>query len=347
MNYKILGKTKLKTSGIGFGGIMITTISESQAIDLIKESYDRGINLFDTASGYLNSEILLGRALKKIRDKVIISTKSMHTEKRELLNEFNNSLKNLRTDYIDIFLFHETSKSEKFDELISNGLVNTLLKEKQKGKVRFIGFSCHNPQVIERFYEIDQFMVLMIPINFIYTEFTVNKTYKKLIDKDIGILGMKPLCGGGIYNAELSFKYIRQFKEVIPVVGMKNLLELKQNLKYTSSKDALNLRDLKEIKKLKKELGTRFCRFCGYCMPCSQGINIREINCLERYHRSLPINKFLTLGRTNKVQKVDDCVECGKCEEKCPYSLPIINMLKKNRDFYFEKLNQNKKVKKE
>lgn len=344
MDYKILGKTKLKVSEIGFGGIQISRIDENQAINLIKESYQRGINYFDTAHDYGNSEELLGRALKKVRNNIIISTKSPKTDKKEFLDDLESSLKKLRTDYIDIFLFHDTTKSKKFEKLISNGVVNALLKEKQKGKIRFIGFSCHNPRVIKRFYEIDQFAVIMIPVNFIATEFTKNKIYKKLVDKDIGILGMKSLGGGRLTDTGLCFKYISQFREVVPVVGMKNLSELYKNLDYIELKNSLDKEDKKKIKQFRKTLGKKFCRGCEYCMPCKQGIEISLINCwLDIIYKTEPIGDYITEERTKKVQKVDDCIECKECEENCPYSLPIVEMLKENRDLYFKILNEKKK----
>jgi len=338
MNYKILGKTNLKVPLFGFGAIQISRISEKDAIFLIREAIDKGINLIDTAHDYPNSEALLGKALKGIRDKVVISTKSLQSSKKEFLNDLEVSLKRLKTDYIDIFLFHDTSKSEKVEKLISNEVIEALIKEKQKGKINFIGFSCHNPQVIEKFYKIDQFSVLMIPINFISTEFTKDYVYKKLIDNSIGLLGMKPLGGGRITDINLCFKYIRQFKEVIPIVGMESYSELRQNIEYVSSGESLNSSDRKRIEEIRNELGDKFCRGCSYCMPCDQGIDICEINFIKVFYKQFPTEKFLTPERTEKVEKVDDCIECGKCEEKCPYHLNIIEMLKENRDFYMKKL---------
>ncbi len=341
MEYKRLGKTDLMVSLLGFGAVQICRIPEVEAIDLVRESVNSGINFIDTAHDYPDSEDILGKALKGIRDKVIISTKSPETSKDKFLDDLNTSLKRLGTDYIDIFLFHDASKDKKFDELLNNGVVEALIKEKEKGKIGFIGFSCHNPDIIERYYDIEDFAAIMIPINFISTEF-VDKNYSKLVEEDIGILGMKPFGGGRMEDARLSFKYVNQFEKVIPLIGMQSKSELEENLKLVRVKDPINDSDLKSMKEIKEELGDKFCRGCGYCMPCSQGIDILQVNFLKVFFKQFSFDKVVNPERTKVVEQVDKCIECGKCIEKCPYSLEIIDMIKENRDYYFARKEKEK-----
>ena len=338
MYYKILGKTGLKVSELGFGGLQIPKLNEKEAIKLVREAYNLGINLFDTAHAYQNSEKILGKALKGIRDKVIISSKSLKTNKKEFINEFEKSLKHLNTDYIDIFLFHCISKNKEFNKLIHNSVVEALLKEKQKGKLKFIGFSCHNPKVINKYFNISEFSILMIPVNLVETEFIEDKSFYKVLADNIGILGMKPLGGGRIKDIELCFKYLRQYDRIIPIVGMKNIFELKENIEFITSKKSLSDNDIERVNRIREELGNKFCRSCSYCMPCPQGINIPRVNFLKISYNHYNIKKFLTPERTEAVKKVNECLECGKCEKKCPYSLNIVKILKENRDFYFKKL---------
>lgn len=222
----------MKIAEIGFGALQIMKIPEDKAIKLVKESYELGINYFDTAHSYRNSEDVLGRSLKNVREKVIISTKSCSTKKKDFLDDLEASLKRLRTDYIDIFLFHDISRVEKFEEIISNGVAEALIKEKRKGKVNHIGFSCHSPDLIERYYEIDDFSVLMIPISFVSPEFTLKKIMSKVKRKKIGLLGMKPLGGGRLKDIELCFKYLKGFPNIIPVVGISSIDELKQDISF-------------------------------------------------------------------------------------------------------------------
>jgi len=338
MDHKTLGKTKLKISPFGFGALPFSRIPEKDAVSLVREAVDMGINLFDTAHDYPNSEDLLGKALKNIRDKVFISTKSWQTGKKEVLGDLETSLKRLGTDHIDIFLFHDVSKPEKYEELASNGTFEAVLKEKQKGKINFIGFSCHSPGVINSFYETGQFSVLMLPINFVATEFTDNIIYKKLIRNNIGLLGMKPLGGGRLMDIALSFKYINQFREVIPVIGIERSSELKQNLKHLEDRQSLSPGDWEKIKEIKDELGKKFCRGCGYCQGCDQGIDIVQVNFIKILHKQFPDEKLLEPVVSREIEKVDDCIECGKCEDKCPYNLNIIEMLKENRDYYIKEI---------
>lgn len=341
MEYKRLGKTNLRVSMFGFGAVQICRLPEEEAIDLVRESVNKGVNFIDTAHDYPDSEDILGKALKGIRDEVIISTKSPKTSKDKFLDDLDTSLKRLGTDYIDIFLFHDVSKDKKLDELLNNGVVEALIKEKEKGKIGFIGFSCHNPDIIERYYDIEEFAVLMVPINFISTEF-VEKNYDKLVEQDIGILGMKPLGGGRIEDARVSLKYVNQYEKVIPIIGMQRKSELEENLKLVRIKVPINDSDLKSMKKIKEELGDKFCRGCGYCMPCSHGIDIVQVNFLKVFFKQLSFDKVVNSERTKVVEQVDECIECGECIEKCPYSLEIIDMIKENRDYYLMRKEKGK-----
>jgi len=333
MEYKKLGKTGLRVSQLGLGAIQICRIPELDAVDLIRAAVDAGINLIDTAHMYPDSEAILGKALKGIRDKVVICTKSLKTDREGLLKELETSFTRLDTDYIDIFLFHGTSKDEILDRIIDNGLVHTAIKEKEKGRIGHIGFSSHNPDMIERYYEVEDFSVVMIPVNFVSTEF-VDKNYDKLVEKDIGILGMKPLGGGRLEDISLCYKFINQYQEVIPVIGMQSKKELEENIKMLSTGGSLSRVDRKKIEKIRSELGDRFCRGCGYCLSCSQGIDIPEINFIKVFFKQFAYDTMVNPGWDRTVSMVDGCIECGECIERCPYGLDIISMIKENRDYY-------------
>ncbi|MCK5567996.1 MAG: aldo/keto reductase [Actinomycetia bacterium] len=341
MKYKRLGKTNLEVSQLGFGAVQICRVPETEAVNLVREAVNSGINLIDTAHAYPDSEDILGRALKGLREKVIISTKSGKTSREDFLDDLNTSLKRLNTDYLDIYHFHGASKGENLDKLINNGVVEALLEEKKKGKVRFIGFSCHNPDIIDRFYEVADFSALMIPVNFVSTEF-VDKNYKKLVKNDIGIMGMKPLGGGRIEDARVSLKYINQYEKVVPVIGMQSIEELEENLKLVNIKEPLDDRDRQIIENIRKELGDKFCRGCGYCLPCQQDINIPDINYIKVFFKQFSFNEVVNPERTRVVEQVDECIECGECIERCPYSLEIIDMIKENRDYYFMRKEKGK-----
>lgn len=334
MEYKILGKTGLTVSSIAFGALQFARIDRKEAINLVHLAYDYGINLIDTAHMYPGSEEILGEALKNIRDKIYIITKSLSRNKKEFLNDFNMSLKKLNTDYIDIFMFHSISKENEFELLKNEGIIEALVKEKKKGKVRFIGFSCHNPQVIDRFYELDDFSTLMVPLNFMTGEYVQKQISEKFEQFNIGLLAMKPFGGGRLADIELCFKFLRNYPKFIPVAGMQNLKELEENIKYLGQADLLNENDKEKIKKISQELGTKFCRQCGYCMPCPNNISITDVNFIKVYYKQMPMDKFYNMGLKEIVKTAKTCTECGECSEKCPFNLDVPAIIKENIEFY-------------
>jgi predicted aldo/keto reductase-like oxidoreductase len=334
VEYKILGKTGLKVSSLAFGALQFARIDKRDAINLVHSAIDYGINLIDTAHMYPCSEEILGEALIGIRNNIFIITKSLSKNKEEFLNDFNTSLKRLNTDYIDIFMFHNISKKEEFKTLKDEGIIDALINEKQKGKVRFIGFSCHNPEVIDNFYDLDDFSVLMVPLNFMTDEYVRSPYYEKFEKFNIGLLAMKPFGGGRLTDIELCFKFLRQYPKFIPVAGMQNLKELKENIRYLEQKDFLNDYDKVKIKNISQELGTKFCRQCGYCMPCPNNIKITDVNFIKVYYKQMPIDKFNTMGLDEIVEVAKTCTECGHCSEKCPFNLDVPSIIKENIKFY-------------
>ncbi|MCL4417797.1 MAG: aldo/keto reductase [Actinobacteria bacterium] len=343
MKYKILGKTGLSVSELGFGAIQITRIDEKEAINLVRLAVSLGVNLIDTAHAYFNSEEILGKALQGIRPEVNIISKSAKKTRKEFIGDVNTSLKRLKADYIDAYFFHGISSEKELDTIEDSGVIDALIKEKNKGKINHIGFSCHNPAVIDRFFEIKDFSVLMIPLNFISTEYVEKSLYNKFITNKIGVLAMKPFGGSRLTDIELCFKFLRLYPEVIPVAGMQTEDELKQNLYFVQKEDLPDDKDYIKINRISKELGTKFCRQCGYCMPCeSKGIEITDVNFIEVYYRQFPHDEFWSLGLDKKVENARECIECGKCSEKCPFNLDVPEIIKKNINF-FDNLNKTKK----
>jgi len=335
MNYKILGKTKLKVSELAFGAIQFARLEEHDAINLVRYSYDCGINLFDTSHAYTNSEDLLGKALEGIRQDVYIVTRTLKRDKKGFLEDLETSLKRLKTDYIDIYLFHCVSKNEVFDALVKSEAIEALISEKRKGKIRYIGFSCHSPDVIDRFYEVNDFAVLMIPLNFIVTEFVQKPLLEKFKKNNIGLLAMKPFGGGRLENIELCFKFLSQYTQVIPVAGMQSIEELNQNLSYVQSNKNLTDSDYKKIKRISKELGKKYCRGCDYCMPCEHGISIGDINFIKVYYKQLSSDEFWNCGLQEKIDYArKSCTGCGKCSKKCPFELDVPGLIKENIKFF-------------
>jgi len=341
MKLKKLGKTNLMVSQVAFGGIEISRIEKLKAVNLIQEAISLGINLIDTAHTYMHSEEIIGQAIKKLRNSIFLSTKSMSTSKKLLLSDLASSFRNLKTDYLDIFLFHDCTR-KKFEELSANGTLMQVMKEKQKGNIRNIGFSSHSPAVIEKYYEFDDFSVLMMPINFVSTEFTENNIYNKAVSENIGILAMKPLGGGRLSDIQLCFKYLNKFKEAIPVIGVETIEELKQDISCMKKSKILSDKDLLKISKIVKEIGKTYCRDCRYCMPCPQGINIPLVNFVKINYKRLNKKVVFNDEYISEVRKSSLCNECLTCENKCPFNLQIVDMLKENMEFYLKKYFSHK-----
>ncbi|MBU4293680.1 MAG: aldo/keto reductase [Actinobacteria bacterium] len=214
-------------------------------------------------------------------------------------------------------------------------MIDAVIKERDKGKINHIGFSCHNPAVIGRFFEVKDFSVVMVPLNFISTEYVEKTLYDRFIKNNIGILAMKPFGGGRLSDIELCFKFLRLYPEVIPVAGMQTKEELKQNLIYIGREDTPNDSDNKKILQISEELGNKFCRQCGYCMPCeAKGIEITDVNFIEVYYKQFPHDDFWKIGLDKKVETAKECMECGKCSEKCPFDLDVPEIIKKNIVFF-------------
>jgi uncharacterized protein len=338
MRYKILGKTGLKVSELGFGAIQITRIDEADAINLLKYAHSRGVNLIDTANGYFNSEEIIGKALKGIRQDMVIVTKSTNRDRQGFIHDLETSLKRLKTDYIDVYLFHYVVKDADIDTIINNGLLEALLNEKKKGKIGHIGFSCHSPKVLDRLFEIEDFATIMIPVNFLTTEYVEEEIYSRLIKNDIGMFAMKPFGGGRLDDIRLCFKFLNLYPELVTVAGMQSIEELDKNIEYVSSNDIPNEQDYKKINEISDRLGTKFCRQCGYCMPCEEkGIDIISVNFIEVNYKQFPKDEFLKRGLDKKVDAARECIECGKCSEKCPFELDVPSIIKHNIEF-FDKL---------
>lgn len=336
-----MGKTGIAVKILGFGGLPLQRIPEEQAIKLVRHSYERGINFFDTARGYITSEERIGKALKEVREEVIIATKDrVQSNGDEMLQKIHQSLKELQTDYIDIYQLHHVSLEKDWEKLKNqNDILKVLLKAREEGIIRHLGITSHNPKLLIKILEEDLFETVMIPYNYLTTE-PEEKLFSICRKKKLGIIIMKPLAGGVLSNANTALKYILQ-KDVADVVipGMTNIAEVNENVSIASGPFQLTNMDLSQIKKDKIELGNNFCRWCDYCQICPQKI---PISFILRMERQFPDEKNWT-ENTSKVmneaiKKAATCVECRLCENICPYNLEIVDMLPKKA------LSLNKKL---
>ena len=329
MEYRILGKTGLKISRLGFGGIPIQKIDAEGTKILAENLLAEGVNFIDTARGYTVSEEYLGYALCGIREHFVLATKSMARTRDGMKKDIDISLTNLRTDYIDLYQIHNPSKKDLEQVMSSGGALEALYEARASGKIGHIGITLHSVELFEKALELDWVETIMFPYNIVETQ--GEELIARCKEKNIGFICMKPLAGGAIEDAEIALRFIMNNQNVTVVIpGMADISEITQNARTISDTAPLTNAELEKIDDIRELLGTNFCRRCNYCAPCTVGINIPAVFLFEGYYsrydlKDWAINRYSQLSKT-----ASDCIECGACEERCPYNLPIRQMLKKS-----------------
>lgn len=328
MEYTVLGKTGLKISRMGFGGIPIQRVDRETARTLTHRLLEAGVNYIDTARGYTVSEEYLGFGLEGIRDRFILATKSMARTRDEMAADIDRSLKNLRTDYIDLYQVHNPTMEQLAQVIAPGGALEALLEAKSAGKIRHIGLTAHAMQVFESALDMDWVETFMFPYNIVENQ--GEDLIRRCAGKNIGFIAMKPLAGGAIEDASLALRYIRANPSVSVVIpGMAEEGELAQNLAAMNDLSPLSEEELTRMEAIRKILGTQFCRRCNYCQPCTAGINISSAFLFDGYLSRYGLADWAKARYASMDKTASDCVGCGVCETRCPYHLPIREMLAK------------------
>ena len=327
MEYRILGKTGLKISRLGLGGIPIQKIDARGTKKLIFELAEAGVNFIDTARGYTVSEEYLGFALEGIRERFVLATKSTARTKDAMAKDIDISLKNLRTDYIDLYQLHNPGPKDLETVMAPGGALEALCEAKAAGKIGHIGITLHSAELFRKALELPFVETIMFPYNIVETQ--GEEMIAQCAEKNIGFICMKPLAGGAIEDATVAMRFIVSNPAVTVVIpGMADSAEIEQNISAASDTAPLRAQELKKIAEIKEFLGTNFCRRCNYCAPCAAGINISAVFLLEGYYSRYNLKDW-AIARYSQLEKTaSDCIGCGACEGRCPYDLPIREMLK-------------------
>lgn len=326
MEYTTLGRTGLRVSRMGFGGIPIQKVDAAATRTLMERLAQSGVNYIDTARGYTVSEQYLGEALCGLRDRFVVATKSMARTREAMAGDIDISLKNLRTDYIDLYQVHNPSLADLEKVIAPGGALEALLEAKAAGKIGHIGLTAHMPGVFERALELDWVETIMFPYNIVETQ--GEELMRRCAQKNIGFICMKPMAGGALEDAALALRFIRRNRDVSVVIpGMYAVEEIEQNLAAMEDTSPLTAQEQERIETIRRELGTQFCRRCNYCQPCTAGISISGIFVLEGYLKRYGLGDWARQRYAAMDQKAGDCVDCGACEARCPYQLPIRGML--------------------
>jgi len=327
MEYRILGKSGLKISRMGFGGIPIQRIDAQGTKALMQQLVDAGVNYIDTARGYTVSEQFLGEALEGIRDKFVLATKSMARTKDAMAADIETSLGNLRTDHIELYQVHNPNMEQLEQVIAEGGALEALLEAKAAGKIGHIGLTAHSLEVFEKALTLDWVETIMFPYNIVETQ--GEALIAACVEKNIGFIDMKPLAGGAIEDATLAMRFVVANPAVDVVIpGMADPAEIEQNLAAVNNEAPLSEEEAASIEQVRAQLGTQFCRRCNYCAPCSVGIAIPNVFLMQGYLERYGLAGWAQSRYDAMPVKASACIQCGACEPRCPYQLPIREMLK-------------------
>ena len=322
-----LGKTGLYVEQNGFGALPIQRVSKQDAVYLLHKAYDGGMNFYDTARVYSDSEEKLGEAFFGMWDKVVIATKIPAVDVTRFWDDLHTSLRTLKTDHIDIFQFHNPPISPRPGD--DGGLYDAMLEAKQQGKIRFIGMTNHRLDVAQEAINSGLYDTLQFPLSYLSTDKEL-ELVQACKEKEIGFIAMKALSGGLITDSAAACAWLSRFEHVIPIWGIQREGELNEFLSYIPIPPALSDEMMDRIEIDRQELQGNFCRGCGYCMPCPQGISINMCARASLLLRRAPSEIILSEDGQQMMKKIEDCKECGQCSAKCPYSLDVPDLLKKN-----------------
>lgn len=327
MKMKKLGRTGLMVTENSFGALPIQRIDQQSAVELLHMAYDAGINYYDTARAYSDSEEKLGVAFHDRRDKIIISTKSQGKTKQQVLDDLDTSLKMLRTDYVDILQLHNIGSVPSPED--EEGIHCALEEARRQGKCRFIGITSHRRDVAEQAAKTGLYDTVQFPVSHISPQADLD-LIKLCGELDVGFIAMKALSGGLITCAEAAFAFFQQIPNAVPIWGIQKKEELQQFLDCAARGVTMTPELEAVIKKDRKELAGNFCRGCGYCMPCRVDIKINTIARLPQLLRRSPWQQYMTPEWCAEMAKVEDCRRCGACESKCPYGLKCTELLRES-----------------
>ena len=328
-----LGKTEITVPKNGFGALPVQRVSLEDGVKLLRNAYEGGFRFFDTARAYSDSEEKLGEALADVREHIFLATKTMAKDGEGFKRDLDASLKLLKTDYIDIYQFHNPSFCPKPGD--GSGLYEAMEEAKRQGVVRHIGITNHRIHVARESIESGLYETLQLAFCYLATDKDL-ELVEMCKEADMGFIAMKALSGGLITNSAAAYAYLAQYDNVLPIWGVQRQSELEEFLRYMDEPPALTEELRAVIEGDRKELSGNFCRGCGYCMPCPVGIEINTCARMSLLIRRSPSDKQLTEKAQAMMKKIENCLHCGACAKKCPYGLDTPKLLEENYKDYQE-----------
>lgn len=333
----MMGKIQLGSTGIeieknGFGCLPIQRVSKEEAARLLRKAVDGGIDYFDTARAYSDSEEKVGHAFAGIRDKVVIATKTHAQTGAELKEHLETSLNMLGTDYIDVYQFHNPAFVPRPGG--EDGLYDAALEAKRQGKIRHIAITNHRLAVAREAIDSGLFALLQFPYSYLSGP-QERELVKKCREKGMGFVAMKGMAGGLLRDGTAAAVWMARQEGVVPIWGVQHEWELDQFLACIPDAPAMTEEYRALIEKDRSELTGDFCRGCGYCMPCPVGIEINQCARMSLMLRRAPAAGWLDEHWQGEMKKIENCLHCGQCASKCPYGLDTPRLLQDNYKEYW------------
>ena len=326
----VLGKTGMEVFPLGFGGIPIQRVSQEAAVEVVKEAVNRGVNFIDSARAYGDSELKIGEALQQMDEKVYLATKTPAENAEEAYEDVQTSLENFQVDKIDLYQLHHVSSEENYHNQVKkkNSALQGLKKAQKEGLVEFIGITGHSNDLLLQAIDEYNFATIQFCYNFIERE-GEEKLIPTAREKNLGMIVMKPLAGGRLQRADVALKYILKQEDVLPIPGMETVEEVKENTATARQDYELVEEEKQFLQQRREELGDKFCRRCQYCLPCPEEIKIPVVLRVESFLNRMPAEDVKE-GPYEVFLEAENCTECNECLQKCPYDLPIPELLKEN-----------------
>jgi hypothetical protein len=324
-----LGKSGLEVTRVGFGGIPIQRLDEPSSIDVLHRAIDGGLNWVDTANDYGTSEERIGKAIQKYpRSGVLVFTKGAGRDPKALRQQIELSLQRLQTEYIDLYQFHFVGDPEMWQTMQDSGALGLVREYREQGRIRHIGASAHTREAAFALIEHRDIEVLQFPFNFIVQDVGM-EVVEACRRNDVGFIAMKPFGGGALQNASVCIRFLLSIPGIAADPGFERIEEVDEVISLCEEGAGVSAEDERTIEKLRREVGTRFCRRCGYCSPCPEGVQIVSLMTMETLVKRFPVHRLSEDWIADAGKSVENCIECGQCEEKCPYDLPIMEEIRR------------------
>jgi predicted aldo/keto reductase-like oxidoreductase len=326
----VLGKTGIEAVRMGFGGIPIQRVSETQAVEVVLYALEKGMDFIDTSRMYTNSETRIGKALKESGKKVAVATKSFARSADGIQRDVETSLKELQRDYIDLYQCHGISSDEEYRLVTSpNGALAGLLKAQEQGLIGHVGITSHSLDLLEKVLDDGLFETIMVCLSFLEPA-AEEKILPKARAKNVGVIAMKPFSGGVIEAPEIALKWVLSFPDILVLAGVEHKELIDQNWNVFQGDYGMVDSEKQKMEEIRKEFDKKFCRRCDYCQPCPAEIPIQFVLGIRSMVKRAGTSMMQTPMLRNMLEKAVNCTECGDCMDRCPYGLPIPEMIKTN-----------------